>query len=671
MVTRGQRRADTSFVEEQTIRWTAAGCAAATCAMAVVTPLLARGIEGASGTPDALLQPQDVLISPVYALTGAALVWLRTHNALGWVLLVIGMCGMSAVFFRVAGIRAYAVPDAGFPGREIALSLAAWLWLPAVFLPLTLLPLLYPNGRLPSSRWRLAVISAVVGLVALGPPAAFEAESLRDFHDAAQPPLLLPAAAQVVLTVVGLGLLAITSAACIGNAGWRLWRAEAPERAQLAWLLVTTMAVVVLAFVAPVEWVYSVALVAVPVAVAVGVLRYGLLGIHVALRPTLLYGLLTLAVAMVFATVNTALSTLLPDGPAPTFVAAALVAIGLVPAHVRLRRFVGRLLDGPAADPLAVVSRVGRGVASVGDAGPIPQVLASIAEAVGAPYVALRDVRGELLSHQPPNGGATPRSTVEVPLGYAGEQLGTLEVAAPHRGLTDGGRALLAALAPQVAVVVHAAALNAQLEDARRHLVDAAQAERGRLRRDLHDGLGPSLSGVSLGLESLRRAVPNNPTRAMEILDRAQVEVRDAVDEVRRILDNLRPTTLDALGLVGALRAHAQDTADGLAVQVAADAGLSALDPEVEAAAYRIALEALTNVHRHARATHCTIRLSADDHQVRVNVQDDGRGLPPMRREGVGLASMRHRAESLGGALEVRSGSDGTSVTAHLPRQRP
>jgi signal transduction histidine kinase len=143
------------------------------------------------------------------------------------------------------------------------------------------------------------------------------------------------------------------------------------------------------------------------------------------------------------------------------------------------------------------------------------------------------------------------------------------------------------------------------------------------------------------------------------------------VDEVRRILDNLRPPTQDALGLVDTLRAHTPDNADGLAVQVTADVGLPPLDPDVETAAYRIALEALTNVHRHARATHCTIRLTADDSQLLLEVHDDGHGLPATPRVGVGLASMRHRAESLGGALDVRSGSDGTTVTARLPKHRP
>jgi signal transduction histidine kinase len=219
-------------------------------------------------------------------------------------------------------------------------------------------------------------------------------------------------------------------------------------------------------------------------------------------------------------------------------------------------------------------------------------------------------------------------------------------------------------------VVVRAAALNAELDEARRRLVDATQAERSRLRRDLHDGLAPSLSGVALGLESAQRAVRGDPDRAERIVRRLRTEVRGAVEEVRRILAGLRPPALDAVGLVGALRAHTHDPAGGPAVEVTADADLSPLDPDVEAAAYHIALEAVTNARRHAHATHCTVRLSADDSRLRIEVRDDGHGMPAVPREGIGLTSMRHRAESLGGTLEVRSGSTGTTVVARLPRQR-
>jgi signal transduction histidine kinase len=647
-------------------QWTIAGCVAATFAMGVATFLLARGLEGAPGVGNVAVRPRSVTIPAVYVLTGAALVWLRPRNAVGWVLVGCGMCPVASTFLGVYGVQLY-VSDGPSPAGQIALAMASWLWLPGLFVLPTLLPLLYPGGRLPSPRWRLAIISTAVGLAALAPVSAFTVDSLNDWYDAARPVVALPAAVEIGLAVVGFALLVVASIACVGNAVVRTWRADAPERAQLAWLLTSTTAAAVLAFTAPVEWMFTVALVAVPVAVAVGVLRYGLLGIQVVLHPTLLYGLLTLLVAVVFAAVTTVLSSVLPAGPVPTFVAAAVVAVGLVPAHARLRGFVGRLLDGPASDPLMAVSSVGLVMSGAGE-DHISQVLASVAEAVRSPHVVLRGVGGDLIAEQPQVPATTDSEVVTVPLSYGGRPLGSLQVSAPPRGLTDTGRALLVALAPQVAVVSHATALNTELDDARRHLIDAAQAERARLRRDLHDGLGPSLSGVALGLESVRGALPDNQDRARQILDRAQAEVRAAVEEVRRILDDLRPAPLDALGLVGALRAHVLDNPDGLAVTVTAE-GLSLLDPNVEAAAYRITLEALTNVHRHAAADNCTVNLSTDDQQVLIEVHDDGRGRPAGISHGLGMASMRHRAESLGGDLDVRSGTDGTTLNARLPRQ--
>ena len=289
------------------------------------------------------------------------------------------MCPVASTFLGVYGVQQY-VSDGATVTGEISLAVASWLWLPGLFVLPTLLPLLYPRGHLPSPRWRLAVISTAMGLAALAPVSAFSIDSLDDWYDDARPVLVLPGSVEIVLIVVGFAFLAATSIACIGNAGLRMWRADAPERAQIAWLLTSTTAAGVLAFTAPVEWMFTVALVAVPVAVAVGVLRYGLLGIQVVLHPTLLYGLLTLMVAVVFAGITTALSVVLPAGPLPTFVAAAVVAVGLVPAHARLRRFVGRLLDGPAADPLEAVSKVGWVVSQAGQ-GPIAQVLASVADA--------------------------------------------------------------------------------------------------------------------------------------------------------------------------------------------------------------------------------------------------------------------------------------------------
>jgi signal transduction histidine kinase len=651
-------------------RWAGVTCAAGCLVLATAAPLLARGLAGAPGVPYTVFKAQDALVPIAYAGIGAAVIWLRTRNAVGWILLAIGTSGMASDVLGIYGIRAYVHPSARLPAADVALVLANWLWVPALFLGLTHLPLLYPTGRLPSPRWRAAVVAVAVGLAALLPVAASSADAFDDWHADARPPLPLPHAVESTLLVLGVGLLLATSLACIGNAAFRLWRAQPPERAQLAWLLTSVTAVAVLLVLSPVEWVFLLAVAMVPVAVAVGVLRYGLLGIEVVLRPALLYGLLTLAVALVFAGVTTVLSGVLPAGPAPTFVAAAVVAVGLVPAHVRIRRFVGRLVDGPAADPLTAMGGVGRVLASDG-ADPVDGVLRSVAEATGSPGVALRDPAGRVVAGQELAPGS---DVVRVPLTAAGEHLGHLEVAAPRHGFTRHGRTLVAALAPQVAAVVRATALNTALSDARARLLDATRAERRRLRQELHDGLGPSLSGVALGLHAMQGSLRTDPGRAEQILQRSRDEVAAAVEEVHRILDGLRPPGLDALGLVEALRLHVAEPVGGPVVDVAADPGLGdrgsppELDPEVEVAAYRIALEAVTNARRHAGAAHCSVRLSTDRDVLGIEVSDDGHGLPAAPHEGVGLVSMRHRAESLGGAFELRSGSSGTTVLARLPR---
>lgn len=655
------------------VRWVGVIGAAVCLVMAAAVPVLARGLAGAPGVRYVPFRPQDIVFPVACVVVGGTVVWLRTTNAVGWVLFAMGACGVIGMLAAVYGVRAYVYPSASLPAADVALALGNWLWVPALLLGTTLLPLLYPTGQLPGRRWRAAVVSTLAGLVALLPAAASSPVAFRNAQADARPPLVLPQAAQTVLLVLGGGLLAVSSLACIGNAGARLWKASPPERAQLAWLLTAVTGAVVFLVALPVEWLFVLALGTIPVAVAVGVLRYGLLGIEVVLRPALLYGLLTLLLALVFGGVTAGLSALLPAGPSPTFLAAAAVAIGVVPAYSRIRRFVDRLVDGPAADPLAAVGGVGRVVA--GDAAdPVTGVLQSVASATGSPGAELRDPADRVVARC---GSPVALGTIDVPLTSAGDSLGTLVLAAPRHGFTAAGRALAAALAPQIAVVLQATTLNVALEDARRRLLEATQAERNRLRRDLHDGLGPSLSGVALGLEATRTVLRANPDLAEQILQRARTEVAGAVDEVRRILDGLRPGGLDALGLVEALRTQACRAEDGLSVQVAADPALSAaapgtaLDPEVEVAAYRIALEAVTNARRHAGAAHCAVRLSADEGHLGIEVSDDGHGLPAAPREGVGLMSMRHRAEALGGAFELRSGSGGTTVLAQLPRHLP
>jgi signal transduction histidine kinase len=212
--------------------------------------------------------------------------------------------------------------------------------------------------------------------------------------------------------------------------------------------------------------------------------------------------------------------------------------------------------------------------------------------------------------------------------------------------------------------------LNADLEAARERAVLTGLAERDRIRRDLHDGLGPSLSGVALGLEAAETALRSaDQATATALTTRLRREVQAAVEEVRRIIDGLRPPVLDKLGLVTALRQRAESVTlrSGGRLQVRIDApdSLPPLSNEVEQAAYRIADEALTNVVRHSGATSCVLRIRPGDELI-LEVVDDGCGIPTTPRPGVGLESMRARAEALGGSLQLDNG-DGTRVAAHLP----
>jgi signal transduction histidine kinase len=224
-------------------------------------------------------------------------------------------------------------------------------------------------------------------------------------------------------------------------------------------------------------------------------------------------------------------------------------------------------------------------------------------------------------------------------------------------------------------VAAHAVRLTVALQRSRAALVSAREEERRRLRRDLHDGLGPTLAGLTLGLDTAKARSASQP-ELQELLGKLKAETQRAVADVRRIVYGLRPPALDEFGLVGSLREEVgrlQYEAPSLTVSLDAPAeGLADLPAAVEVACYRIVTEALTNVTRHAHATHCSVRLRLN-HGLDVNICDDGVGLPEGWRAGVGIASMRERVTELGGDLVIEpSLPHGTRINAHLPaREHP
>ncbi|HEY7174411.1 MAG TPA: sensor histidine kinase, partial [Micromonosporaceae bacterium] len=238
----------------------------------------------------------------------------------------------------------------------------------------------------------------------------------------------------------------------------------------------------------------------------------------------------------------------------------------------------------------------------------------------------------------------------------------------------NADRRLLSDLARQAGVAAHGVQLTLALQRSRTALVTAREEERRRLRRDLHDGLGPALAGVTLGLHAAEAHVKLDPDRAVTQLQSLAEQVEESVRDIRRLVYGLRPPALDELGLSRAIQREAgRLESDGLAIAVDVPSdGLGRLPAAVEAAAYRIVTEALTNVSRHAGATTCRIRLARDalatapDHALEVEIRDDGCGLDG-RPAGVGLTAMRERAAELGGSCRIESLTPGTRVVARLP----
>jgi signal transduction histidine kinase len=296
-------------------------------------------------------------------------------------------------------------------------------------------------------------------------------------------------------------------------------------------------------------------------------------------------------------------------------------------------------------------------------------VVIELADALKLAGLEVRLANGEVVASQ----GQSDPGAVRTSLTYQGLTIGELAATA-RRGenLSPRDTRFLQDLAPQVAVALHALQLTLDLQRSRERLVFMQEEERRRIRRDLHDGLGPMLTAVAFHADAARNLIERDPGAAAELLKELRTEVSSSISEIRRLVYGLRPPALDEVGLVEALRRHAGRFAEArqngnLAVEIDAPGDVDDLPAAVEVAAYRIAVEAINNAARHARASRCRVRLSAGE-SLEVEVVDDGSGWSDEARVGVGLASMRERAEELGGTLAVSTARGGGSrVLASIP----
>jgi two-component system, NarL family, sensor kinase len=423
-------------------------------------------------------------------------------------------------------------------------------------------------------------------------------------------------------------------------------------------------------------WDVLLLLVAPPVlaGVVVALVGYRLEEIEPAVRRTLVQG----AVAVVFGTTFVVVASTIgraADVPVGAILVGGVAALLVLPLAVALQRGVRRLVYGDRDLPRSVVADLRRLDATTPTSEALTETLGVLSRRLRLSHAAIevRSANGVeplVASVGDPRGG----SPVVVDLVAGGRSIGSLHLETdPDRDpFRRGDRRLLEDVGAQVGALVQAVLVNRELLRSRQGLVTAREEERRRLRRDLHDGLGPSLATMAMRLETAQELVSSDPGEAADVLGGLADLARDDIAEVRRLVDGLRPAALDQLGLVSALRQRAAQhelTAGehGMVWKVEAEEDVEPLPAAVEVAAYRIAVEAVTNAMRHSRATSCTVTLRRANGHLRVCIEDDGVGLVEGGPAGVGLSSMGERAEELGGRCTVTSAGRGTVVDVLLP----
>jgi signal transduction histidine kinase len=631
--------------------------------------------------------PLGVLPVLPLAMVGMFLTARRRGGLVGWLLLAGGIAlvangALSPDAHRVAPHNV----TAAWLGLVSGFFLSQWFVILAAVVPL------FPEGRLPGPRWRplmaVAALASVFFALSILIPWSDASGTCRSgtcdatMHSLENPMGIKVLAPLSVLFPVAMLLVAIVVAGGVGSLLFRWLRCEPTERTQLAWLLwaVGTSAAISAAAAGTQAlsdsyrpWldivIFAPWTLLVPLAIAVAVSRSRLYDIDLVVSRSLAYGTLIIVLAGIYAAAVAVAGTLMA-GAVPSLAAAVLVAVCLAPLRDRLQRGANRLVYGQRDEPYQALASMARRLeGQIPPTEVVNSVVEGVANALRLPYVALtvpRPGQTALVASRGEPGG----DRFEVELIHRADVVGRLAVSAPSGQRLQGReQRLLADLARHAAAVIAAARLTVELEASRDRLAVVREQERRRIWSELHDGLGPLLTGVSFGLEAARNQVQGH-TRAEQLLGELGGQVRDAIGDVRRMVQELRPPALAEHGLGIAVEHLTRALADaaGFEAEVRTTGCFDLLPAPLELAAYRIATEAVTNAARHANPTRVSVCIDATDDTLSIEVADDGIGLPEGHRPGGGLATMRQRAIELGGTCTVvRDDEGGTVVLASLP----
>jgi signal transduction histidine kinase len=622
--------------------------------------------------------PLNIAVAVFFSAMGVLVIWHKPDNVLGWTMLAIAAWDGVALLLTVL-TGSFASPDA--PAVDALMWMQSWLWAPPIWAITTVLPMIYPDGRLPSRRWRWALGLTAVGIVVYCTGLAFEDADFAGAYTVSNP-LADPSLAAPLLTVGEYLLLAATAIAIAGLLS-RWLRATGVRRRRMTLLLCAVAFGAVQAVVRdsipgqlpPVldRGLEVLAFVLVPLAIAVAVTRDRLYDLDLAVRRAIVGVAVAGTVLACYLGGYVLLAAVLPERVVPgSVLAVGVFGALLFPVTSLVLRLVRSVIWGRRVDVVKLAAGLGNRMRNRLDATEVPAAMCEQLVRSLPLRMARLDVDTETGPRRLAQVGVGGDATETFELWHRGKRVGELAVLPPDGYLDEMTAQALASLADQIAPVVAALRLDEELLRSREQVVTAREEERSRLSRELHDNVGPTLAGTRLQIESVRRGLP--PDHAgLTLLDRGVQGIDEALRTLRRVVHGLRPPELDALGLSGALKELAVFlSGPSLRVETELPQETPPLPKQVEVAAYRIVAEALTNVVRHAQATQAEVTVRLDDGQLLVRVCDDGVGVPSdARQRGMGMRFMAQRAHEIEGEFSYRSDESGTSVQAVLPLITP
>lgn len=613
-------------------------------------------------------------------VVGVWFAWRRPDQAIGWVILAAGMTGGWMYASQPFLVELY-IADAPDWVLERVPWLIVWPWYVARSLLLIVAPSLVIGDTLRRARrtvmWSGLVVTALwcVGqfIVSYGQPMGFSDDSSTSFRRFASDVMAWAQRGQWIAGLLATCLLVVAALMLSGSAVRRQTRMFVLGAAALSFVGVGQLGREIWPdWYSPGDRWEQITSALLPISLAMAAFFDHLIDVRVVVRRFVVY----LGLAALGTTVYLAALTLgseafsASDGTARALSTVAL-ALALIPAHSYMQQWAQRHIYGQSNRPDLVLRDVGVRLSQASGAREALNAMVSeVAQTMLLPYVAVELGASHAVRTITIDSGTPTTDLEEFPLAFAGADLGRLLVGrrSPSEPLREREREVLTQLAGQAGVVARDVYLEAQLRLSREEIVVAREEERRRLRGDLHDGLGPTLASVALGLDAAAQRLPDS--ELSKLLTELNGDVRQAIDDIRRVVYGLRPPSLDEMGLARAIEHYARTLGSRAAgaLDVRVDfAPLPDLPAAVEVAAYRIATEALTNVTRHADARRCDVVLEIRHGDLWVEVADDGQGMSESSTQGVGLSSMRERAEELSGGLRIESSRPGTRVLAWLP----